>query len=230
MAGRPPKVEHTKRGLLAEVNSAQRLVIAMSALPQKVHPNASTGVHPKYVRQVVELAFMGLVAAWEEFLEQALVRYVAGAGANNMYKPTPKYGLARNISHAYEILSRDPSYDPQKHYLKVTDTKWVRTNADFFFSSHSFSALEQKADLLSHASSIRNRVAHSSEKCRTDFKATALHFLQPASGKLTQGYAPGDLLQSPVQRHFGQPVVQAGLTHFEAYAKLYAELAGKIVP
>ncbi|MDL5034569.1 hypothetical protein QRD43_21875 [Pelomonas sp. APW6] len=203
---------------------------AISALPQQVHPNAPAGLHPKYVRQVVELAFMGLVAAWEEFLEQALVRYVAGAKAKNGYKPTPRYGLAKDISHAYELLSRDPSYDPLKHYLKVTDTKWVRTNADFFFSSHTFSALQQKADLLSHASSIRNRVAHSSEKCRADFKATALHFLQPANGKLTQGYAPGDFLLAGVQRHFGQPVVQAGHTHFEAYAKLYEELAGKIVP
>jgi hypothetical protein len=230
MAGRRPKVEHTKRSLVAEIDSARRLVAAISVLPQQVHPNAPAGLHPKHVRQVVELAFMGLVAAWEEFLEQALVRYVAGAKADNGYQPTPQYGLAKDISHAYELLSRDPSYDPTKHFLKVTDPKWVRTSADFFFSSHPFATVQQNAALLSHASSIRNRVAHSSKKCKATFKETALHFLKPTSGKLTKGYTPGDLLLADVQHHFGTQVVQARLTHFEAYAKLYEALAGKIVP
>ena len=119
---------------------------------------------------------MGMIAAWEEFLDRSLVRYVAGATTNCGNSPTAKFGLANNIAHAYELLSQDNKYDPQKNYLNVTDPKWVWTTADFFFKKHPYSCLQSKADLLRHGSSIRNRVAHSSEKCRADFKNTAIIF------------------------------------------------------
>ena len=173
---------------------------------------------------------MGMVSSWEEFVEDSLVRYVAGAKTTAGYKPTPKYGLASGIPHAYELLSRDPSYNPEKHYLKVSDPKWVKSSADFFFQSHPFTHVHAKSDLLLHANSIRNRVAHDSTKCRADFKATAVHFLHPLNGKLTQGFTAGALLTAKVQRHFSQQSVQAGLTHFEAYAQLYVDLAAKVVP
>lgn len=230
MAGRPAEVQHTRDRLVREIASARGLVQTIGSIQQQVNPHGPAGLHPKHVRQVVELAFMGMVSSWEEFLEDSLVRYVAGAKAKAGYRPTPKYGLASGIPHAYELLSRDPSYNPEKHYLKVSDPKWVKSSADFFFQSHPFTHVHAKSDLLLHANSIRNRVAHDSTKCRADFKATAVHFLHPPSGKLTQGFAPGALLTAKVQRHFPQQAVQAGLTHFEAYAQLYEDLAAKVVP
>jgi len=230
MAGRPPKVDHVRDSFLREISSARTLTSAILALPQKVNPAVDIGVHPKHTRQVVELAFMGIVAAWEEFLERSLVRYLAGARTDSGYRPTHKFGQAKNINHAYEVLSQDPAYDPQKRYLKVTEPKWVWKSADFFFRKHPYSCVRDKADLLKHASSIRNRVAHSSEKCRADFKATAVYFLQPPNATLTQGYGPGNLLLEPVRRHFGQKAVQRGDNHFHAYADLYEWLAKQIVP
>ena len=230
MAGKRPEVEHTKNRFLREVASARGLVSAITSIPQQVHPNSPAGLHPKHVRQVVELAFMGLVASWEEFLELSLVRYVAGGNTGSGYKPVPKFGLANDIAHAYELLSRDPTYNPLKHYLKVTDIKWVRNSADFFFQTHTFSSLVTKTDLMSNATSIRNRVAHSSIKCRADFKASVIYFISPAGGKLKQGYTPGDLLLSTAVRHFGPAVIAKKVSHFEAYAMLYEELAQKIVP
>lgn len=173
---------------------------------------------------------MGMVSSWEEFLEDSLVRYVAGAKAKSGYQPTPKYGLASGIPHAYELLSRDPSYNPEKHYLKVSDLRWVKSSADFFFQSHPFTHVHAKSDLLLHANRIRNRVAHDSKKCRAEFRDTAVYFLRPSNGKLTQGFAPGALLTAEVQRHFPQQAVQSKLTHFEAYAQLYEDLAAKVVP
>lgn len=230
MAGRPPEVDHTRDDLCKEINSARSLISSISALPQQVHPNAPQGIHPRHTLQVVELAFMGMVASWEEFLERALVRYVAGAKAKNGYAPTPKFGLANNISHSYEILSGNSNYNPAKHYLKVTDTKWIRNTADYIFKAHSFGILQTNSALMDHAVSIRNRVAHSSEKCRADFKLAAVHFLQPPNGQLVQGYMPGKLLLSPVTRHFPRAYTNANITHFEAYARLFESMAEAIVP
>jgi len=73
MASRRPKVDHTKAQLMREIGSARVLVDKISAVQQQVNPRAPAGLHPKQVREVVELAFMGLVASWEEFLEQSIV-------------------------------------------------------------------------------------------------------------------------------------------------------------
>lgn len=113
MPGRPPKLTPIRNSFLAEFATACGLVSAIRALPQRVHPNAPNGIHPKHVRQVVGLAFMGVIAAWEEFLERTLVRYVAGATTDSGHAATPKFGRATSISHAYELLSQDANYDPQ---------------------------------------------------------------------------------------------------------------------
>ena len=225
-----PKVDHVRKSFLAEIASATNLVTAIQALPGKVHPGVQIGIHPKYVRQVVGLAFMGLIAAWEEFLERSLVRYMAGATTNGGYSPSPKHGQANNLQHAYEILSQDVRYDPQRNYLKVTDPRWVCKLADFYFGSHPYGCLGPRDDLLRKASFIRNRIAHDSEKSKADFRETALHFLNPSNGQLKQGFGPGALLLEPVQRHFSRPAIQAGHTHFKAYTDLYDSLAKTIVP
>lgn len=230
MPGRPPEVDHIKATFLREIRAAEELVTKVRRFLGGINPAGARGLHPKHVRQVVELAFMGVVASWEEFLELTLVRYVAGAKTRAGYAPTPKYGRANSLTHAYQIISGNSKYDKTRDYLKVSDPKWVTNSADFFFSAHGFADIKATGDLLSHALSIRNRVAHSSEKCRTAFRATAMHFLNPANGRLTKGYGAGDLLVAPVARHFGQPAIQAGKTHFTAYTDLYKSLAGKVVP
>lgn len=230
MPGRPPKVDHVREAFRREITTARNLVQAIDALPRTASRSARVGIHPKHVRQVVELAFMGVVAAWEEFLERALVRYVAGASCDSGYSPTHKYGSGNSLTHAYELLSQSSNYDPQRDYLKVSDPRWVWRTADFFFARHPFGNLNSKSELLTKANSIRNRIAHESDKCKADFKDAAIWFLQPASGQLTQGYGPGALLTSPVQRRFPQPIVQANTTHFEAYMSLYEELANVLVP
>lgn len=231
MAGRPAKLDHVRKSFIAAVTSSRNLVSAIVAIPKKVNPTVKTpGIHPKYERMVVELAFLGMIASWEEFLERTLVRYLAGTATNSGYSPTPKYGTAKNIAQAYEIISRDSKYDPAKNYLKGNDTKWYRTQSDFFFSTHPFGCLENQNVLLTHANAIRNRVAHDSEKCKTDFKDTAIAFLHPAGNKLTQSFAPGNLLMTPVTRHFSAATIAKGSTHFIAYADLLEMLAKKIVP
>lgn len=230
MAGRPTEVDHVKKSFLGEIKAAEDLVTKIVKFKGGINPKGPKGIHPKYVRQVVELAFMGVVASWEEFLEMTLVRYVAGAKTKAGYSPTAKFGQATSIEHAYQVLSNNSKFDQRKDFLKVTDPKWVTNSAEFIFSKHGFGDVKTKSDLLGHATAIRNRVAHSSVKCKNEFKATAIHFLAPKSTNLTQGYGPGDLLMEKVARHFGPSVIDAGKNHFEAYIDLYKTLAAKVVP
>ena len=229
MAGRPPKLDHTREEFLREIDSAKTLVATVNGLPRKIKPSNHVGIHPKYVLQVVELAFMGVVSAWEEFLERTLTRYVARAVTNSGYSPSHKFGSANSITHAYELLSQIVDYDPQRNYLKVNDPGWVRRTADFFFCQHPYGCLSNKEDLLKAANSIRNRVAHNSEKCRADFNERAVWFIQPQNDTLKQGFGPGMLLTEEVKRHFGYQMNQ-GQSHFDAYMLLYQDLAVKIVP
>jgi hypothetical protein len=53
----------------------------------------------------------------------------------------------------------------------------VTNSADFILSRRAYGDVKLKAEILGHASAIRNRAAHSSDECRVEFKATALHFL-----------------------------------------------------
>lgn len=231
MAGRPSKVDHVRNDFLKEIGSARALVEAINGLPQKVRPSLNPSIHPTHAKQVTGLAFMGVVSAWEEFLERTLTRYIAGAETDGGYSPLHKHGAANSIDHAYELLSQDANYDRQKNYLKVNDPRWVWRTADFFFSQHPYTCLSSKADLLKYANNVRNRIAHNSQKCRTDFTDAVVWFTQPPGGKLRKGrWTPDMLLAQKVQRHFGQQTVQAGHSHFEAYMMLYESLARFIVP
>ncbi len=223
-------VDHVRDDFIKQIESARKLVNSVHALPRK-SPKAP-GIHPTHVQQVAELAFMGLVASWEEFLERTLVRYIANATTGNGYQPTAKVGYVNTLSDGYIVLSQNPSYDPAKHYLKVTEYKWVVKTASFLFSAHPYGCITNNLQLLKNAVAIRNRVAHASEKCRQDFVATAKEFksANPQAAVLPQGFTPGKLLFEHVQRIFPQPDIQAQLTHFEAYARLYTKLASQIVP
>lgn len=230
MAGRKPQVDPCKVALLAELRAATNLAAAIQAIPSSVSTGAAPTIHPKYKVQVVELAFMGVVAAWEEFLEATLVRYIAGAESKSGYKPTPKYGLATNIGHAYQVVSGRSKFNPSSDYLKASDPSWVMSKAEFVFYAHPYKSLTARLDLLESANKVRNRVAHSSKKCRDEFKVVALHYLgRPAAGKLRHGYTAGDLLLEPTTAKFTEPH-PAGSNHFQAFVHVYTTLANLIVP
>ena len=135
MAGRPPRVEHVRDEFLGSVTSAEALVDSVRAL-ERIRSNAGNPrLHPKHVRRTVELAFLGLVASWDEFLEQTFVRYTAGARCNGGYSPTLRLGAASDIGHAYHVISGDPNYDPGSGYLKFSDPRWVIDSAKLYFDA-----------------------------------------------------------------------------------------------
>ena len=233
MPGRPPQVDHVRESFLRASSSARDLVRAVgqvSAIRQ--NPNCPT-LHPEQARRVVELAFLGLVSAWEEFLEQTFVRYLAGAKAASGFTPALRLGKASTIAHSYHLISGDPDFDPSRNYSKFGEPKWVIAIAKNYFALGApyATCLQPHLDPLQHAIKLRNRVAHSSTKCREDFKKTArVHLgLQPNVG-VGQGYGVGDLLLEPAQRIFGQEAVAKNWNYFQAYNARLRAISRRIVP
>ncbi|MCL4687188.1 MAG: hypothetical protein KJ007_01335 [Burkholderiales bacterium] len=181
----------------------------------------------------MELAFLGLLAAWDEFLEQTFVRYLAGAEARNGYKPTLRLGRTGGLAHSYHAISGDPSFDPARNYSRFSDPKWVIAISKIYFENGSPYAglLHANLEILQHATKLRNRVAHDSLKSREDFKKTAkIHLgLQPGQ-PLRQGYSVGDLMLTKADLLFGQETKNKDLPYFMAYALKLRAMAQRICP
>ena len=233
MAGRLPAVTHVRVGFVRSCVSAADLVTAIRDVAA-INPRAAgPRVHPEQARRVVELAFLGLISAWDEFLEQSFVRYLAGAKSSDGSAPALRLGKAEGIAHAYHIISGDPAFDPARNYSKFSDAGWVIALSKIYFERGApyATALQPNQQALQHATRLRNRVAHNSAKSREDFKRTARELLGRApDAPLSQGYSVGDLLLSPATRVFGQEARDRNLTYFQAFGLRLLRLAGLICP
>lgn len=233
MAGRPPKVGHVRDTFLKETRSARDLVISVQQVATINPAVRGPRLHTEQARRVIELAFLGLISSWEEFLEQSFVRYLAGADSENGYKAPLRLGKSTDIAHSYHLISGDPSFDPSKSYSKFGDPKWVIAISKNYFNLGVPYApiLNSNIEILQYAVKLRNRVAHNSHKCRGDFKKTARAHLGLANGApLSQGYSVGDLLSSPARRFFGQRARDNDWTYFYAYATKLRSIAKRICP
>ena len=227
------KVDQIRDRFKRALDSAIALVDAVSPLAAVKGAGHGRTLHIKHVRQVAELAFMGIVASWEEFLEQSMVRYLAGATSPSSREPVLRLGKCEDLSHSYQILTGKPSFDRTKHYISWIDPNEVIDKASIFFVGGKpySTAIRPFKSELAHAIKLRNRVAHSSLKCIADFKKTANYYLQP--GKVKQGYGLGDLLRQECRRDFTSlPPMPAGATrnYFKAHIDMFKILADGIVP
>lgn len=233
MSGRPPAVDHLLDRFIAASRSARDLVQKVSTL-SSVNPNTpQPRLHPEQARRVVELAFLGLVSSWDEFLEQTFVRYLAGAKTSSKYAPRLRIGNTNGIHHAYHVITGKPDFDPSRSYSKFHDPRWVIDTAKIYFELGApyATALHPSLAVLNHAIKLRNRVAHNSSKARADFKMSAReHLGLGTDAPLAQGYSVGDLLVAPASHIFGKQAGAKGWTYFRAYNARLRKLARNIVP
>lgn len=230
---RQPNITQAKTKFLVELQKARSMYDAFEGLPRRINPRAASGIHPKHIHKARELAFLGVVGAWEEFLEQSLVRYAMGVETSNGFRPVLTAQPCRTIIEAYRLVSEESLYNPSRDYLRrMNNPSSVTKIARRLFSTHSFGCIGTYSRLLNSATILRNRIAHKSTKSRHAFVGTAKWFLQAHANSmpLSQSFSPGALLGKNVQRHFAAPLVSAGTTHFEAYLRLYEVLANTIVP
>jgi len=188
-------------------------------------------LHPGQARRIVALAFMNIVAAWEEFVQGTFIRYMAGASSGNGYKPRLRFGPSESLAHAGQILSGKKEFGFQKDYFNWSSWKDVLSRAELFFSNgEPYSNVPEKYHrVIKDAFIIRNRIAHSSRKCRSEFNSLARRYLGlRKSAKLPQGYSVGNVLVEPNVRGFSKN--HSPVDYFSAFCEIFTEIADISAP
>jgi hypothetical protein len=187
-------------------------------------------IHPEQAKKLLSIAFLDVIVGWEDFISACFIRYLAGAKAPSGYNPTLRTGRCESVRHAYEILSGIEGFDPTKNILRWSSWNEILKKARIYFKNGEpfRTVTDQESQRLNDAFIIRNRVAHSSEKCRHEFKRIAKQHLGiPDNGKLNRGYSVGALLLEISAHGFGK----AKEDHFFVmYMNLLITLSDKIAP
>ncbi len=192
--------------------------------------NNRAAIHPTQANRIVGMCFMSTVGAWEEFLGDSFIRYMAGASTPS-YQPVLKIGSCKGISHAVDVLAGESDYDLAKNYMTWTKYSDVCSKATVFFErGEPYTKVpavfkERVADAIY----IRNRVAHGSDKCIKDFAKVAKRFLglNPVDN-LPRGTSVGKILKGRAVNHF--QAFNTAPTYYHAYDKMFRHLAFMLVP
>jgi len=187
-------------------------------------------LYPGHARRIVALAFMNLVVSWEDFIEGCFVRYLTGSESPSGWAPKLRLSACKNLDHAYALIAGTTNFDISKQYLNWSSWPEVESRAEVFFvGGRPFTRLSDlQKQRLKDSQIIRNRVAHSSTKCREEFKRVAKQFRGlSGSQKLPKGIDVGQVLLDKSGRGFGSTTNES---LFMRYANLFCELSQVIAP
>lgn len=192
--------------------------------------------HPTVAAKVIGLAFLSMAAAWEEFIEESFVRYLAGAASPSGYMPSLRLSQCASIDRGKQVITGSLRAEQGYRSLRWNDYRWVLATAQVFFrDAEPFSLVPEDFRMrLSEAQVLRNRVAHNSTQARRKFKTLANSYLkQQANAALPRGFSPGELLTMENPGVFNAEwVEQQHFTWgdlFECYNAMYFELGAIIV-
>lgn len=187
-------------------------------------------LRPGQAKRIAGLAFMVTSKVWEELVEVCLVRYLMGtqapSGTAFEMTQTPP---ARRLDSAYRLATGPVGLTGSPDGWHCSD--WTRVQScarTFLVDGTPFTALsDQQRNLLARATTIRNRVAHDSTKCRTAFLKVAAQ-QGGRDGVRPSGYSVGHLLLKRTSTGFGGGV-KSDLV-FRHYARNFRAMADVIVP
>lgn len=155
-------------------------------------------LHPKRIEAAYEMAFLRVFIAWEDALEQAFIRYLAGF--SNSHGPlTPVAGK----SFSATIPAAEAQLYGSRQYLLWHNPMHVIQRSQSYFSMglHEIVCHSNLARLEAFAA-VRHRIAHGQDDSRTKFDSATMLL----TAKRYPGGRPGpflravDLSQTPPKR------------------------------
>lgn len=161
---------------------------------------------------IMELAFLRIFLAWEDFLEQSFVRYMCGGMTASGFRPQ-LYVHPPSLEHAHDILRG------QRPFVEWSNGGDVLQRARLFFKNGYpydpaiAGALEELDDMRI----LRNGIAHRSTTAIKAFEDLARKLL----GHRPRGLVPGLLLASVHSR--------SGHTYLRHYSEVVKAVVAQIV-
>ena len=130
---------------------------------------------------MVELAFLKSFLAWERFLEESFVLYLLGKCAPRGRKPH-RFAVPPDTRAARDLISGN------RPYVKWDGTATSDRAKVFFRGGRPYTtAIEPRRHLLQEAQTIRNAIAHESERARRLFEALVRNKIGTLPPKTTVG-------------------------------------------
>lgn len=193
---------------------------------------------PRVAAKVVGLAFLSAVVAWEEFVEETFLRFMAGASSPSGYAPDLRIGPCRSRAHALQALTGSAHVGEAARRTRWSDYEWVAQVAGVHFQrAHPFSRVPALfRQRIIDAQIIRNRVAHNSPKAKRHFKTMANRAIgKPPTAPLPNGFSPGRFLVMPCPRkYFDRSWLESQDHHwgdvFEAFLSMFFDLSDILAP
>jgi len=193
--------------------------------------------HPVVAYKILGLTFLSIFTAWEDYLENSFLRYLAGAKSESLYSPKLRIGKCINVAHARQVLTGVMSIDEATRFMKWNDYDWVLTRAKIFFQKGQPYSLVPSIfqERLRDAQIIRNRVAHSSSKCKNQFRRmTNKNIGASPNSTMCHGFSPGRYLVCSPEIVFDKSWVDSKDCFwgdiFEGYIHMFTELTNLITP
>ncbi|MGT2505581.1 hypothetical protein [Cupriavidus basilensis] len=230
--------KRTKQELFAALDTACRIYGPAREMCVYNHESFEEGAYqPNVAAKVVGLAFLGAVSAWEDFIADTYLGYLCGYPSEGGYLPEALCGQALNRTHALMLASGEANPKDAERRMRWNSPRWMKgTSRIHFKSDNPFHGItEPTVKWLEAAVVIRNRVAHNSNKAKSQFKDIANWMIgAPKGSSLLPGYSPGRLLIEHLEPypslhhlrdddHFWGDI-------FEGYVSLWRRLADEISP
>lgn len=192
---------------------------------------------PNVAAKIVGLAFLSAVAAWEDFVEEVYLGYLSGYPAPSGYCPKLRAGPAQNKAHALLLAAGDGNPREAERKLRWGNFRWVRGTSEVHFNRENVFMKVSEKDVawLELAQTVRNRVAHNSEKAKHQYKVALNRLMgEPNDSALPRGFAPGKFLIYTTSNDVQLAALRGENHHwgdiFEGYVSLWNRLAHELCP
>ena len=192
---------------------------------------------PNVAAKIVGLAFLSAVAAWEDFVQEIYLGYLSGYPAPSGYLPKLRAGPAQNKAHALLLAAGDSNPREAERKLKWGSFKWVRSISEVHFTRENVFLKVGESDVawLEVAQTVRNRVAHNSEKAKHHYKVALNRLMgEPNDSALPRGFAPGKFLIYTTSNDRQLATLRGDHHHwgdvFEGYISLWQRLGSELCP